>query len=414
MVFYFSFYSSLLLIFFVHGLVYAGICLRKSMVTENNSFAWLALYLLLSVLFITPWMLGFAGWYDEQPYRDILLYTPTNFSWALGPVMFIYVQSLLNPSYRFQGKQWWHLAPVGLYLCIHMVLFISDKVMKTEPLFLAEGTDPDYTDFNQVPGLLSMILYFIFALRYYNLYRKLMVQVVSYADLLLFRWVRNFLMAFLSFVVITLIFGIIGIWFEVNYTGSWWYYLAFALIFYYIAINGYSNAVETTVAFQPNLISFKPALLLGMPNGINDKDEREQQSSVEDIDYIEIGEQGNSKLDQNFPLDTWKEKVLSVVVIKKGYEDPELNLLGLAHILKTNPSLLSKVINQGFGKNFNDFVNHYRVVSLQEKLREGQQKHQTLLSLAYDCGFNSKATFNRAFQKHTGVSPREWLKGMGN
>lgn len=384
------------------------------MVTENKSFAWLALYLLLSVLYITPWMLGFAGWYDEQPYRDILLYTPTNFSWALGPVMFIYIQSLLNPSYRFQGKQWWHLAPAGLYLFIHIVLFISDRVLKTEPLFLAAGTDPDYTDFNQVPGLLSMILYFIFALRYYNLYRRLMVQVVSYADLLLFRWVRNFLMAFLSFVVITLIFGIIGIWFEVNYTGSWWYYLAFALIFYYIAINGYSNAVETTVAFQPNLISFKPALLLGMPNEFNEKEEMEEQSAVEDIDYIEIGEHGNSKLDQNFPLDTWKEKVLSVVVINKGYEDPELNLLGLAHILKTNPSLLSKVINQGFGKNFNDFVNHYRVVSLQQKLREGQQKHQTLLSLAYECGFNSKATFNRAFQKHTGVSPREWLKGMGN
>lgn len=409
MLFYFGFYSSLLLIFFVHGLVYAAICLRKSRVTENKSFAWLALYLLLSVLFITPWMLGFAGWYDEQPYKDILLYTPTHFSWAIGPVMFIYVQCLFNPSYRFKGKQWWHLAPLGLYLLIHLFIFLHDRIFRAEPLLLAAGVDPDFTDFNQLPGLFSMIVYFVLALRYYKLYRQLMVQVVSYADMLLFTWVRNFLLAFLSFVVLTLLFGILGLLFEVNYTGSWWYYLSFAIIFYYIAINGYSNALETTVAFQPNLLSYRPAILLGMPKA---RDNREEPPAVEDIDFIEIGKPGNTNPDIDFPLDSWKEKVFEQVVIKKGYEDPELSLMGLAGMLKTNPSLLSKVINQGFGKNFNDFVNHYRVASLQNKLRNGEQQHQTLLSLAFECGFNSKATFNRAFQKHTGVSPREWMKTL--
>ena len=60
--------------------------------------------------------------------------------------------------------------------------------------------------------------------------------------------------------------------------------------------------------------------------------------------------------------------------------------------------------------NFNDFINYYRVLAVQEKLKGGEHKRQTLLGIAYDAGFNSKATFNRAFKKVTGLSPKEWLE----
>jgi AraC-like DNA-binding protein len=63
--------------------------------------------------------------------------------------------------------------------------------------------------------------------------------------------------------------------------------------------------------------------------------------------------------------------------------------------------------------NFNDFVNYYRVQAVVEKLKMGEQKTQTLLSIAYDCGFNSKATFNRAFKKAMGTSPKNWMEQEG-
>lgn len=111
MLFQFGFYSSLLLIFFVHGLVYSGLLWRKSIINESRSDKWLALFLLLCSLFIAPWMIGFAGWYDAQPYRDILFYTPFQQLYFIGPVVFFYVQSLLNPSFRFGKKEWLHLLP---------------------------------------------------------------------------------------------------------------------------------------------------------------------------------------------------------------------------------------------------------------------------------------------------------------
>jgi AraC-like DNA-binding protein len=60
--------------------------------------------------------------------------------------------------------------------------------------------------------------------------------------------------------------------------------------------------------------------------------------------------------------------------------------------------------------NFNDFVNLYRIKALMQKLEEREHDIQTLLSLAFECGFNSKSTFNRAFKRYTTLSPKEYIQ----
>ena len=146
----------------------------------------------------------------------------------------------------------------------------------------------------------------------------------------------------------------------------------------------------------------KKVLLLTESNNENDSPVFEEAEIVNDNDTREIG-------DSNL-RNEWKLKILHLVELEKVYQDAELSLVQMAKQLKTNPTILSKVINQGFGKNFNDFVNHYRIEAVKEKLQAGEQKTQTLLGIAYDCGFNSKATFNRAFKKATGTSPKEWME----
>jgi AraC-like DNA-binding protein len=153
------------------------------------------------------------------------------------------------------------------------------------------------------------------------------------------------------------------------------------------------------------LLTNKPTLLL---NG--SAANTEDNSFIEDAEVIEIvNEQVEKKEDEGL-LTEWKPKIISLLQDEKIYEDPELSLTQMAKQLKTNPSILSKTINQGFQLNFNDFINNYRIEAVKEKLQAGEQKTQTLLGIAYDCGFNSKATFNRAFKKVTGTSPKEWLE----
>ena len=403
----FGFYSSMLLIFFVHGIVYALLLFKKGIKNESASDKWLALFLLLCVLYIAPWMLGFGGWYDNQPYRDILFYTPMQHLFFMGPVIFFYVQSLLNPSFKFGKKEWLHLLPGILYLLYSLVIIVTDKIILKKYYFLADGMDRDFDGWYQKSGLISMILYFVISLRYYKLYKKLMVQVISYADTVLFKWVKNFLFAFLLMQLLQVFFYVASFAFPAldSYIGSWWFFFSFAVIFYYIAITGYSNSIETKVPFKLNLITYKPSLLLQ-----NFYPENNTATFIEEAEIIEIENGETEKKPDIDLLDEWKSKISVLMESEKIYEDPELSLTQVAKQLKTNPSLLSKIINQGFQLNFNDFINNYRITAVKEKLQAGEQKSQTLLGIAYDCGFNSKATFNRAFKKATGASPKEWLK----
>lgn len=222
MQFTFNFYSSLLLIFFVHGLVYAVLLFRKGIINENPSDKWLSLFLVLCILYIAPWMIGFAGWYDNQPYRDILFYVPFQHLFFIGPVIFFYVQSLLNPEFRFSKKQYWHLLPGFLYLIFCGVMVITDKLVLKKYYFLADESDPDFSMWYQIAGFISMLIYFFLSLRYYNMYKKLIVQIISYADLVMFRWVRNFLLAFFIMLTVRLLFYLTGFIFNYDYTGVWW------------------------------------------------------------------------------------------------------------------------------------------------------------------------------------------------
>lgn len=405
MYFSFGFYSSLLLIFFVHGLVYAGLLFRKSIRNESTPDKWLAIFILLCSAYIAPWMLGFAGWYDNQPYRDFMFYVPFQHLFFIGPVIFFYVQSLLNPSFKFGNKEWLHLLPGILYLLYSLVMFVADKLILKRYYFLADGTDRDFDAWYQYAGFFSMMAYFFLSLRYYYLYRRLMNQVISYADAVIFKWVRNFLLAFLYMQLVDVAF-FIGemIWPAVgNYVGNWWKFFSFSLIFYYIAITGYSNALATKVPFRLNLVGNKPMLLLQAPAN------EPEAGIVEDAEIIEFDdEQAAASTGDNEFIAAWKPKILQLVQTEKAYEDPELTLSQVAKQLKTNPTVISKAINQGFQLNFNDFINFYRVEAVKEKLKAGEQSTQTLLGIAFDCGFNSKATFNRAFKKFTGVSPKDW------
>ena len=131
----FNFYSSLLLITFSQGIIYSGLILKKAIRTENKSDYWLSLFVFLCSLFVAPWMLGFAGWYDNQPYRNFMFYVPFQQLFFIGPILFFYIQSLLNPSFKLNKKQFLHLIPGTLYLTYIFGIFIYDKFIFGKPYF---------------------------------------------------------------------------------------------------------------------------------------------------------------------------------------------------------------------------------------------------------------------------------------
>jgi AraC-like DNA-binding protein len=94
------------------------------------------------------------------------------------------------------------------------------------------------------------------------------------------------------------------------------------------------------------------------------------------------------------------------------YKNPELSLSDVAQKLKVHPNILSQVINSIEQKNFYDYINSHRVEEFKQIITLPQNQKFTLLSLAYECGFNSKTSFNRNFKKVTDLSPTEYVKQL--
>jgi len=111
-------------------------------------------------------------------------------------------------------------------------------------------------------------------------------------------------------------------------------------------------------------------------------------------------------------LHRWISKLEKQLDTHQDYLAPDLKLADLADRIGANTSILSKVINAHYGKNFNDHINAKRCGAFMKRLHNGEHEQHTLLSLALDSGFNSKSTFNRAFKKQLGISPGQAVKNL--
>jgi TolB-like protein/AraC-like DNA-binding protein len=116
-----------------------------------------------------------------------------------------------------------------------------------------------------------------------------------------------------------------------------------------------------------------------------------------------------SKLSEE-EITTYKKELIQVVQHEKVYLDSSLSLKTLAEKINLHPNKLSWLLNDQLCKNFNEYINGYRIKAFQEKALADQESNFTLLGLAYDSGFNSKSVFNDSFKKSTGLTPKQWLK----
>ena len=329
-------------------------------------------------------MLGYAGWYSVKWTREILFFIPFMQVLLIGPLVYYYTISLVNKGFAFSKKDWLHFVPAALYALYSLVVFITDKYVLEDYYFYANGRDKDLANWYQATGLLSMSTYLLLSLRYYSRYKKLVYDKVSFAESMLFRWIQHFLIAFLVLIILRVLFFIFNpSWGE--FGSQFWYYISFAVLFFYIAVAGYSNMIR-----QESL----------------------QLDRMTTFDVFEETETASEPLGLGLNEEKWKEKLSLLMKEHELFKNPKLTLQDVAEQMNLTTKTVSTIVNTAFGMNFNDFVNSYRVEEVKEKMKKGEHQKNTLLGLALDAGFNSKATFNRAFKKHTSLSPKEFLENQ--
>jgi AraC-like DNA-binding protein len=389
----FNLYSAILLPAVIQGFLFAGVSFKRYLNSDRLHELLLACLLLLLAIRVSYWMLGFAGWYDlHNGWTMFMFYFPFKATALAGPLLYFYFLSLTNAEFRFQKKHWPHAILPGIGMLMYLFKFNADFLFHYPfpeldiNQYGCKGpwADIDNTSTVFLAAFFSFFGYSILTLRAYFAYRRYIREQFSSTEEIEFNWIRNVLVAVSLGVFILFTFEVLAYFQEgKTYMFTWYAYLGLGIVIYYIsmeAMNAPSRWIQK-LHFTPEDTTLPPT------------------------------EQANSTAPPD-DLSEWKEKLLLHLQTKQVFLDPELSLSDLATQLNTNTSLLSRVINTGFKQHFNDFINQYRVEAVIEQLKKDVHLRQTLISIAYDCGFNSKATFNRAFKKAKQMTPIEYIESL--
>ncbi|AZA98944.1 AraC family transcriptional regulator [Chryseobacterium joostei] len=178
-------------------------------------------------------------------------------------------------------------------------------------------------------------------------------------------------------------------------------YVIYNLFYDPKSLNFFINTVFLLVIYCVGYYSLKEKEIYPL-----EEKQREELISInEDSDSEDV----KRKLISDEELLKIKSQLEMIMNTQKPYLDSELNLIKLAEMLSVSTHHLSYVINTGFGKNFFQYINEFRVEYAKKLLKETDSK-LSILGVAYESGFNSKTSFNTTFKKLTGQTPSEFKK----
>lgn len=307
---------------------------------------------------------------------------PRGVSFLFGPVVYFYFRAQVNRNFKLQRKHLWHLLPYLIYFLYEISAFLQG------PEAVQSRQESDY---NLVIGYVlriglwaSFIYYLSKCLVIYKRYRAWSIHQFSNTELINFNWFRNFIYAMIFWLLFREVMNVLDAFLDLDFYQDWWWNLALVAVVLYIGLAGYAQRQPARIQFEMDSTNARPE-----PTGRPDP----APERTVDSEKTELA----SKL--SFLME--KDRL---------FLQPELNLHELAQHLQSSTTQVSATINQVFKQNFNDYINTLRIEEFIRLYRQHGDKF-TLLSLAFESGFNSKATFNRAFKKIKGRSPREFLQG---
>ena len=295
----------------------------------------------------------------------------------LGPLIYFYVKCTLDPTFKLTKKQRPYFYPVIIDLVpsATVIIFIIGLVLgvfKNKPGPWGNFID-DYNVYADIPRWASITFYVWLSARYLRKKNAAHLQKSTLT------WLKQFILVFIVFQTIWL--GYLVPYIIPKYSNKLldtfdWYpiYIPMAAIIYWLGIKGYMAAhmPQTQAAAtkaQP------PHLALSAAS-----------------------------------ITTAVELLKRCMETDRLFLNPALNLDAVAQHTGLPHKTISSVLNQHVHKSFNEFVNEYRINAFTEKMQQPGTENLTIAGIAFDCGFNSQATFQRTFKQVTGMSPTEYRK----
>ncbi len=366
-----SWYTTPLQIGYFFSLLMGLVFLIRGVREERLADRFLAFLMLILALELQDYTFGFAGinflWTALNGF-------PREVSLLFGPAMYFYLQSQINVNFSLHKKHLLHLLPWGMVFLYFNFFFWqgSAAVQAYQQSEFAEGVDI----FIWLVTIASYLYYFKQSIALYRNYQAWTKNQFSALNTVQLKWYRNFIYFMGIWVSCKVILSILDFLFDLNFFQDWWWNIPLAATALYIGLEGFRQKQSQAATFEL------------------------QEKAMEHENPIEP------------ELDELAKMIQDKMEKEQLFLHPELNLSELSKHLDVPVHSLSAAINQVYKKNFNDFINLFRIAYFEALVKEGKAKQHTLLSIAYDSGFNSKATFHRAYKKQRGQSPKEFLSKL--
>lgn len=337
------------------------------------------------------------GLYEKFPH---LLKSVAQLIFLFFPLLYLQVKYLLENHTKFHRLDLFHFLPFFLSILFNVEFFLLSG---EEKLFMKNNSTLYYDIVEIISNeviALQGILYSILSIRMIRTYQKKIKDFESTLD----KSIIKVLYAGISLILFSWIIGAVGLNLEylnvnVGFNYFVYTYLILVLVIYIISY----AAVKSPEVFKLDIDTIRDhsltiKTLIPKRSDKIDEDKGQQTNTrdeIEDPIQVEINDQ----------LINYMEK-------EKPYLNTELSLPELADTLEISRNQLSSVINKVHNKNFYEYVNHYRVNEVKRLMIDPANKHLKLISLAYDAGFNSKASFYRIFKQLTQMTPTQYLETL--
>lgn len=371
--------------FFIFGIFIAAFLSLLLLIKKNKSRAdkilvvWL---IIISTLQIFQYFLK-SGYFFEHPnWLGVELVLPV----IHGLLLYFYVIEITGNSIKKNSIAFLHFFP-SIILVLLSLPFYQLTGEKKIIVYQNNGEGFEwYVLLLSLVIIISGLTYSIWSLIVINRYQKSIKNKFSNTDKKELQWLKclsigNGLIFMLS------------LFFENNVT-----YAAIAILVIFIGFFGinqlnifyYNNDVVETLDEEFSIE--------------NKKTNRKEFSkiNVSNEKYVKSGlnEEKASKIYNNLK---------KLMEDSSYYKNQEITLAELSKVLKVHPNHLSQVINEIEGKNFYNYINSLRIKEFIKMASIPENKKYTMISLAYDCGFSTKSTFNKHFKLQTGKTPTSFF-----
>ncbi|GEN74932.1 helix-turn-helix domain-containing protein [Chryseobacterium hagamense] len=335
----------------------------------------LAVWFVIIGIHLIFFVLFFSERYIQFPH---VLGLEVPFPLIHGPMLYLYILYLTGHR---PGKKTWlfHLAPVLVIYLIFWKFFILSPGEKLRVYQQGGGICRSTGIYLKILIILSGVLYVTLSIVAVRKHKAVISGLYPDRKKITIDWIYH------------LITGIAVIWVAVAIKND---FLIFSLVVVFILSAAYFGISRAGILDGPAAVV------------LSDVKEVAVNAALPEVSRYEktfAGEETVREIYHQLSLIMNEEKL---------YKDPELNLNAVAKRIGVHPNTLSQTINFIENKNFYDYINRQRTEEFKRMVLLQENGKFTILSLAFESGFNSKTSFNRNFKKYMNCSPREFLKSQ--